>query len=759
MMKMEKLKQKLKRKKEIMLKFVVKRNGITDGFKTRKLMDVISKVFTDGGSMNHKDFKDDIFDVFNDVCEKVEKCRTDYLSTDELNDYVYKSFNDCGFTGHAESFKKHRELYKVIRDTTADMNAMSEYIFMSKYSRYIPELNRRETWNECVNRVRDMHIRRYPVIKDSIIWAFEHVRKKIVLPSMRSMQFAGSPIENNHARMYNCSYSVADRLEFFPETLYLLLCGCGVGFSVEKQNVEKLPPILKIKDGDRGIVETDIFVIDDSIEGWSDCIKVLFNAYTKTGIRVKFDYSKIRPKGSPISSGGTSPGPEPLISSVNKIVKILDDAQGRKLKPIEVYDCVMHAADAVLAGGVRRSACICMFSEDDKEMSEAKTGDWFVENPQRGRSNNSVKLLRDTVTREQFQFHFDRQRQSGDPGFFFVDDIDYGSNPCVEIGLNPFIETENGKESGFQFCNLTTLNGKMLVDEEIFEDAVSAAAIIGTCQAGYTNFNYVSENTKLITERESLLGVSITGIMDNPEIILDPAIQRKMAKLAVAINKKFSESIGIPQASRVTCVKPEGTTSVLLDTASGIHPRFARKYIRRVQANTEDPIYKIFKEKNPHCCEPSMWSANGTDDVISFSIKAPEDAICTSDLTAIEFLEKIKSTQQNWVLSGNAIPESSPFLNHNVSNTVTVKEHEWDEVADYIYENREYFTGIALLSDTSDMKNMQAPHEEIDSSIEEYFEHILNNYTEVDYTSLKEERDNTTVQQTIACGGGACELK
>ncbi len=404
---------------------------------------------------------------------------------------------------------------------------------------------------------------------------------------------------------------------------------------------------------------------------------------------------------------------------------------------------------------VRRSATICLFSPEDDEMINAKTGNWFDDNPQRGRSNNSVKLLKNETTKEQFMRIFEKQKEFGEPGFIFTHSKEYGYNPCVEIGMHPYVDGR----SGISFCNLTTMNGKMLKSKEDFEIAVKASAIIGTCQAGYTDFKYLSKEAKEIAEKDALLGVSITGIMDSPNIALNYDLQKEMAELAKVENKRMAELIGINSASRITCVKPEGSTSILLDTASGIHPRFAKKYFRRIQANVNDPVYKYFKSKNPHCCEPSVWSNNGTDDVITFCVKAPKDAICKDDVGAVDFLKIVKKTQESWVMTGNAKPHISEGLNHNVSNTVSVNDDEWGDVADYIYDNREYFSGISLLANNGSIYQ-QAPHEQIQSKDDEMaWGHIVDNYAHVDYIDLNEEEDNTKLAEAVACGGGACEVK
>ena len=735
---------------------VVKRSGAKESFDQGKLEFAIESAFDE-------DIDSTILeDVVNNVLDKIIESGTVLISTESINDFVERAFLELGYYDEGRNFILHREQNKNIKKMSSDGDAMSEYIFMNRYSRYLPHKRRRETWNEAIDRVRDMHISKFPEVEDSIVWAFEQVRQKRVLPSMRSMQFGGKPIEDKNARMYNCTYSVIDRIDFFSETMYLLLCGCGVGFSVEYSNVNKLPPLKK-----PSFTNIVHHTITDSIEGWADAIKVMMESYVE-GYTVEFIYKKIRKQGAKIKSGGCAPGHIPLRRALDKIRIILDGAVDRQLKTIEVYDIVMHSADAVLSGGVRRSATICLFSPDDADMMNAKTGNWFEDNPQRGRSINAGEVVRDQTSRDQFMRIFDAQKTFGEPGFYFVNNTDTGTNPCVEIGLNPFLpegyimpdgELLTEPKTGFQFCNLTSINGAMLETKEAFETAVRAAAIIGTCQAGYTDFEYLEPYTKELCVRESLLGVSITGMMDSPDIALNPEIQRDMAKLAIEVNKEVAEGIGIPQAARVTCVKPEGTTSILLNTASGIHPRFAKKYFRRIQANVSDPVYQYFKEKNPHCCEPSVWSANGTDDVITFCVTSPEGAITKDQVGALEFLNVIKSTQTNWVVPGTARPDSTPGLNHNVSNTVMVKDDEWDDVADFIYENRAYFTGIALLGDSGDTVYKQAPHQELNHDDDEaVWANYVTGYEAVDYTKLNEEEDATQHRSIIACAGGTCSL-
>jgi len=600
------------------------------------------------------------------------------------------------------------------------VSELQNYTFVSRYARWLPDEKRRETWRESVDRVKNMMYEQYPEINGDIEWSYDMVFKKRVLGSQRALQFGGKPILKHNARIYNCIASYCDRLRFFQECMYLLLCGCGTGFSVQKHHIKKLPSFIKSRE------HTKKFVIEDSIEGWSDAVGVLIASYFEpdeifseyAGSRVSFDFSQIRPAGSYLSSSsGKAPGAEPLKKALSNIRKILDKSfknadfasrELRRLTPIEAYDIIMHAADAVISGGVRRSATICLFSPTDKEMATAKTGNWFHENPQRGRSNNSALLVRNKTSPKEFHELMGSVRQFGEPGFVWSDSTELIVNPCVEIGMYP-VDVET-KKSGWQACNLSTINCAKVKTEEEFYESCRAASIIGTLQAGFTKLPYLGEVSERILRREALLGVSMTGIMEQHEICLDPNIQKKGARVVKKTNKELAAKIGINQAARATCVKPEGTSSCILGTSSGIHPHHAKRYIRRVQANKMEEIYGHFKKINPRACEESVWSANDSDEVISFCIEVPAGSKTKNQISAIDLLQYVKSTQQNWVMVGkNDALCVRPWLNHNVSNTINVKPDEWDEIEKFIYKNRNYFCGISLLPVSGDKDYPQAP--------------------------------------------------
>ena len=597
---------------------------------------------------------------------------------------------------------------------------MSQTKFYEGYSRWNDEHDRYETWEEAVTRVMNMHRDYYkdkmsPELSQLIDEAESLYKLQYALGAQRALQFGGEQLRKHQMRMYNCTSSYADRAAFFGELFYILLCGAGAGFSVQEHHVAKLPDVAERKKQAKG------YVIEDSIEGWADSLSVLMSSYFVgggthpefEGRKVYFDLQNIRPKGAKISGGFKAPGPEPLRKALDKIEHMIQGIvlSGRnRLKPIEVYDIAMHAADAVLAGGVRRSATICLFSADDEEMINAKTGNWFIDNAQRGRSNNSAVIVRDEITKEDFKKIMGSIKEFGEPGFYFVENRDFTTNPCVEIGMYPQIDGE----SGWQGCNLTEINGGKCTSTAEFYKACRAASILGTLQAGYTEFKYLDQTTKKIFEREALLGVSITGWMNNPDVLFDEEVQQEGAKIVKQINETVANLIGINPAARTTCVKPSGNASVLLQTASGIHAEHSPRYLRHIQLNKDTEVAQLIAESNPYMVEESVWSANKTDYCIGFPIIAPEGSLFREELYGVELLKKVSVVQNNWVEAGTN-PErcADERIRHNVSNTVTVMPHMWSQVEDYVYDNRHSFAGISFLAGSGDKDFAQAPMTEV----------------------------------------------
>jgi len=606
---------------------------------------------------------------------------------------------------------------------------LSQTKFYEGYSRYIENEGRYESWDEAVDRVIAMHENNYNNKRNDLQPYLEEARQAYkeqrVLGAQRALQFGGDQLMKHQMRMYNCTSSYADRPQFFGELFYILLCGAGAGFSVQRHHIAKLPQIAVRTKQAKG------YIVEDSIEGWASALDVLMSSYFVgggthpefEGRRVFFDLTNIRPKGAKISGGFKAPGPEGLRRSLDKIEHliqsvVMDSKDPVSLRPINVYDIAMHAADAVLSGGVRRSATICLFSPDDEEMMNAKTGNWFIDNPQRGRSNNSAVIVRDETTAEQFGKIMQSVKQFGEPGFVFVESTEHTTNPCVEIGMFPQIDGQ----SGWQGCNLTEINGGLCVDEESFFKACRAAAILGTVQAGYTDFKFLNKTTKDIFDREALLGVSITGWMNNPDILFNENILKKGAEIVREVNRTVAKIIGINPAARTTCVKPSGNASVLLQTASGIHPEHSDLYIRNVQMNKESEITQAIIKSNPHMVEESVWSANGTDVVVSFPIIPKEGSLFKDELIGVNHLELVAKAQKHWVNEGtNEELCADPGIRHNVSNTILVED--WDSVEKYVYENRYSFAGISFLSTSGDKDFNQAPNTGVipaDKMIEKY---------------------------------------
>lgn len=705
-------------------------------------------------------------------------------TVEEIQDIVEMMIAARGHWDIAKRYVIHRATRATLRLATHNENGLQDYIFLSRYSRYREDLGRRETPAEAFTRVMDMHRAHFadrldlPVaglagrtLRALIDETELALQRRAILPSMRSLQFGGTAIEANNARMFNCAFTHMNRLDAFKEAFFLLLSGTGVGFSVQRHHVAQLPVFpLRAAENELPVVH---HTVPDRLEGWADALDALLLSY-HNGTKIEFNFSEIRPRGLPLrTSGGRAPGHLPLKKALVAVERVLEQVPGRALRSIEVYDIMMHVAVAVLSGGIRRSATICLFSADDDEMASAKTGNWFETNPQRGKSNNSAVLVRENVQERDFTRLFEYQKEFGEPGFYFVDDPEYGANPCVEIGLAPFLTVDEASReklaaygrtdvtvgdriSGWQMCNLTTINAAACDSEAEFLDNCRAASLLGTLQAAYTNIGYLGAATRVINERESLLGVSICGILERPNLLLNASVLERGAQMCLATNAAIAEHLGIAPAARITCVKPEGTASLVLGAASGIHPHHARNYFRRVQAARTEPLFQWFKQHNPHMTESSVWDPETTD-VITFPVSANADAILRADVGAVQFLEYVRLVQQHWVCAGRRHERYNPGLHHNVSNTVTVRDDEWDAVHDFIWANREYFAGISLLRETGDKIYMQAPREEVTTEADIVRWNTLE-YKPVDYTALLERDDRTTLGDVVACAGGACEL-
>ena len=610
---------------------------------------------------------------------------------------------------------------------------LSEITVYMKYSKYIPELNRRETWDELVTRNMNMHIKKYPQLETEIRDVYRFVYNKKVLPSMRSLQFGGKPIEISPNRIYNCAYLPIDDYRAFGEAMFLLLGGTGVGYSVQRHHTDQLPEIRKPNPK-----RTRRFLIADSIEGWADAVKALVKSYFEGGSTFVFDFSDIRPKGARlVTSGGKAPGPQPLKECLIKLQGILDAKEdGDKLSSIEVHDMVCHVADAVLAGGIRRAALISLFSADDDEMISCKSGAWWETNPQRGRANNSAVLIRHKVTKEFFMDLWKRVELSGagEPGIYLSNDKDWGTNPCCEIALRPF-----------QFCNLCEVNASDIESQEDLEARVRAAAFIGTLQAGYTDFHYLRPVWKRTTEKDALIGVSMTGIGSGAVLGYD---MKAAAKAVKEENARVADLIGINRSARTTTVKPAGTTSLALGTSSGIHAWHNDYYVRRIRVGKNEAIYTYLVNNHPELIEDEYFRPHDTA-VISIPQKAPDGAIMRTE-SPFQLLDRIKKVHLEWVKPGHRSGNNT----HNVSATVSLKADEWELAGEWMFENREHYNGLSVLP-YSDHTYKQAPFEDI---TKEEYERLFQSLTNIDLSKVIEMEDETDLSGELACSGGACEI-
>lgn len=617
------------------------------------------------------------------------------------------------------------------------LKLLSDLTYYMKYSKYMPDKKRRETWTQTIERNKKMHLDNFPMVADDIERAYEMVLAKKILPSMRSMQFGGDAVNQNNARMYNCSVVGIDSIKSFTDLFYLLLCGCGVGFSVRDNFIGKLPSFVARTNNKK------IFKPEDSIEGWADCASELLKSYFETGDDIEFDLSSIRPKGALIkSSMCAAPGPEPLQQTLDSIKKLLDrniDNGATRLNSLDCYDICCFLSEAVLAGGVRRSSMICLFDKDDDLMLHAKEGNWWETNPQRALSNNSVQFDRTTVTREDFDRIFTQCEKSGcgEPGIVWTNNPEWLVNPCCEISM-----------PSHGFCNLTSVNLGTVESQEDFEERAYYASVLGTLQAAYTKFKYISPEWKETADDMALIGVSLTGIAAHHDLT---TLDFKSAASAVRkANENIAGKIGIKTADRLTTVKPDGTGALVLGTSSGIHPWHAKHYIRRLRVNKLEPLYNYMVQNFPELIEDEEMNPH-KNGVISLVIKAPEGAVTRRNETALEFLERVKYIFENWVVPGHVSGDNY----NNVSCTCNVKNHEWDEVREWMWANRDSYTGISLLP-YSDANYKQAPFE--DTNEEVYKEFLSKIHGELHLERIEEEKNFVNFGASVACGGGGCEL-
>lgn len=621
----------------------------------------------------------------------------------------------------------------MIKPKTDSKKLLSDLVTFSKYARYDKTKERRELSDEILNRYQNMLLSRYPALETEIKEAMEYAFNRKIVPSMRAMQFSGLPIELNNNRIFNCAFLNIDHVKAFSETMYLLLGGTGVGYSVQRRHINQLPLILPV---DKKPLQQ--FSIPDSIEGWAEAIEKLFESYTNPSKPFYiFSYDLIRQQGKPIqTAGGFAPGPEPLKKTLEAINNILYNSQGRQLTSIEVFDINNHIAQSVYSGGIRRSATICLFDRWDIEMLESKTGEWWIKNPERAMANISAVLPRKEVRKNEFTYIYNKTKNSGsgEPGFYWTNNPDLGANPCCEISLR-----------SNTFCNLSELSVESVGSQEDFERAAMAATVLGTLQAGFTDLQNLRPIWKKRTEEDSLIGVSLTGIAAYKEFpfLLKPVVSKMIDK-----NKEISKKININPAKRITTIKPSGTASLYFGTSSGIHPYYAPFYLRRVRVLKDDILSEVFHVHNPDFIVPDLF--DDTNNVIGIPIKAPENSI-TSEEGAVDMLRRIRTFYNNWIKPGHIEGENT----NNVSATVYVRQDEWDSVKQFMWENRDSYNGLTVLPFDDHTYN-QAPFEEIS---EDEYNRLMSLLNPIDFSSIVEQTDHTNPSGEIACSGGACEIK
>lgn len=619
---------------------------------------------------------------------------------------------------------------------------LSDLVVYGKYSKFLYDLHRRESYDETVQRNQDMHVERFPQHRAMIEDAYAMVSDKKVLPSMRSMQFGGVPVFKNNTRVYNCCFLPVDHHAAFAEAMFLLLCGTGVGYSVQRHNVDKLPSITAPGPRRR-------YLIGDSIEGWADAVRHLMKAYLQGSPLPDFSYDDIRPKGKRLSSGGKAPGPDALRHALETTQELLASKNpGSKLTSLDCHDILCLLSEAVLSGGIRRSAMIALFDHDDHLMMTCKNPDNFQYpnmdgtgglNPQRMRANNSAVLIRG-MERDQFDriWKTVSDSGSGEPGVFWTNDLTWGTNPCAEIALRPF-----------QFCNLAEINASNLSDQDDYNHRSWAASVIGTLQASYTDFHYLRPIWRTVTEEDALLGIGMTGIASGKVLDLD---MREAAQVACDTNEWLAQSIGINPAKRITCVKPSGTTSLVLGCSSGVHAWHDSYYVRRVRLGMDEPLAQYLVTNHPEIVEQSVEKP-GREVVISVPVAAPQSAITRQDESPMTILERVKKIHKEWITPGHREGANQ----HNVSCTVNIKPDEWDSVGDWMWNNREHYTGLSCYPYyDSDSVHTQAPFETISQDDYNRMAMLL---SEVDLRNVVEIQDDTNHEAELACAGGACELK
>lgn len=609
---------------------------------------------------------------------------------------------------------------------------LSDITVFNKYAKFIPELKRRENWNDLCNRNSAMHISKYPHMKDEIVEVYnKFVKTKKVLPSMRSMQFGGRPIELSNNRIFNCAYVACDNPAAFWEVMFLLLGGSGVGYSVQKHHVKQLPVIQGPSK------KTRRYLIGDSIEGWADAVRILIRAYMEGRSEPVFDFRDIRPKGAAlITSGGKAPGPDPLRICLDHLRAVMNRSFGRNLTTVECHDMMCHIADAVLSGGIRRAALISLFTYDDYDMMASKTGDWWELNPQRGRANNSVVLKRGEITEEQFFDIWKRVKDSGsgEPGFFWTNDDNIGTNPCCEISLK-----------SMQFCNLTEVNVDDVESQDDLNQRVKAASFLGTLQAGYTDFHYLRPQWKDNTENDALIGVGMTGIGSGKVMKYD---LKEAAEIVNMENERVSSLIGINKAARTTTIKPSGTSSLTVGSSSGVHAWHNDYYLRRMRVGKSEALYPYMSNNFPELIEDCKFKPH-LESVMTFPQKAPEGSILRTE-SAMNLLERVKKFNQEWVHSGY----HEGANHHNVSCTISIRDDEWESVGQWMWTNRKYYTGISVLP-YDNGTYIQAPFEDC---TKEVYEELVKYLHDINLDDVHEIDDNTNLTAQVACAGGVCEL-